>query len=55
MAAPFTCVGNYDWFRWDYSSTTTTGPIYPFEVRCNGVLEGQFNGGCGVLYNIFKG
>ena len=38
-----------------YSSTPTTGPIYPFETRCNGALEAIFTGGCGVLYNIFQG
>lgn len=55
LSDPFTWVGNYDWERWDYASTTTTGPIYPFETRCNGVLESQFPGGCGILYNIWKG
>lgn len=54
VAAPFTWVGSYDWQRWDYSSTTSTGPVYPFEVRNNGVLEGQFTAGCGVIYNIFN-
>jgi hypothetical protein len=51
---PFTWVGNYDWMRWDYSPNRSDGPIYPFEVRCNGALEGQFNAGCGLIYNIFK-
>lgn len=53
--APFQWVGNYDWMRWDYASTTSTGPIYPFDVRCNGVLEAIFTGGCGLLYNVWKG
>jgi len=54
-ANPFEWVGNYDWERWEYASTTTTGPIYPFETRCNGALEAIFTGGCGVLYNVFQG
>jgi len=45
----------YDWERWDYSSTRTTGPVYPFETRCYGVLRGVYPGGCGIIYNIFKG
>ena len=53
--APFEWVGSFDWTRWDYGSTPSSGPVYLFENRCNGVLEGLFNGGCGVLYNIFKG
>jgi len=55
IANPFEWVGSYDWMRWDYASTQSTGPIYPFENRCNGVLEGLFTGGCGLLYNIWKG
>ena len=54
MSDPFTWVGSYDWMRWDYYPTRNDGPIYPFEVRCNGVLEGQFTAGCAVIYNIFK-
>jgi len=53
--APFQWVGSHDWERWDYASTASTGPIYPFDVRCNGVLEGIFTGGCGLLYNVWKG
>jgi hypothetical protein len=52
---PFEWVGSYDWERWGYASTTSTGPIYPFETRSNGVLEGLFTGGCGLLYNVFQG
>lgn len=52
---PFEWVGNYDWERWEYASTPSTGPIYPFETRSNGALEGLFTGGCGILYNIFNG
>jgi len=55
ISTPFQWVGNYDWERWEYASTPTTGPIYPFETRCNGVLEPLFTGGCGVLYNIYNG
>ena len=55
ISQPFQWVGSYDWTRWDYASTPTTGPIYPFEVRNNGVLEGLFTGGCGLIYNIYKG
>lgn len=54
LAAPFIWVGNYDWERWDYASTSTTGPIYTFDVRCNGALENHFPGGCGVIYNVFN-
>ena len=53
-SAPFQWVGNYDWMRFDYYPTTSTGPVYPFEVRCNGALEAIFTGGCGLLYNIYK-
>ncbi len=53
--AAFDMAMGYDWERWDYSSTTSTGPVYPFEVRSYGVLRGIFPGGCGVVYNIFKG
>lgn len=55
LTAPFKWVGNYDWTRWDYGTLPTTGPIYNFDVRANGVLESQFPGGCGILYNIWKG
>ncbi len=55
VANPFEWVGSYDWMRWEYASTQSTGPIYPFENRCNGVLEGLFTGGCGVIYNVWKG
>lgn len=54
-SSPFQWVGNYDWERWDYASTTSTGPIWPFEVRCNGAIEGIFTGGCGLIYNVWKG
>jgi hypothetical protein len=54
ISSPFKWVGSFDWTRWDYASTVTTGPVYPFETRCRGVLEGQFTGGCGILYNIFN-
>lgn len=53
--APFVWVGSYNWMRWDYASTRSTGPTYPFEVRCHGALEGYIPGGCGLLYNVFKG
>lgn len=55
VSAPFEWVGSYDWMRWDYGSTPSSGPVYLFETRCNGVLEALFTGGCGLLYNIFKG
>lgn len=55
ISVPFQWVGSYDWMRWDYASTTATGPIYPFEARCNGVIESLFPAGCGVLYNVYKG
>jgi len=53
--AAFDMAMGYDWERWDYSSTRTTGPVYPFETRCYGVLRGVYPGGCGIIYNIFKG
>lgn len=52
--APFDMAMGYDWERWDYASTTTTGPVYPFEVRCYGVLRAVFTGGCGIIYNVYK-
>ena len=55
VSSPFEWVGSYDWMRWDYGSTPASGPVYLFETRCNGVLEALFTGGCGLLYNIFKG
>jgi len=55
LSNPFEWVGSYDWMRWDYGSTPSSGPVYLFETRCNGVLEALFTGGCGLLYNIFKG
>lgn len=55
IPAPIDWVGGYDWERWDYASTPSTGPIFPFETRCWGVLRLLFPGGCGLLVNIFKG
>jgi hypothetical protein len=55
LSAPFEWVGAYDWERWDYASTRSTGPIYPFDIQCYGVLEPKFPGGCAMLYNIWKG
>jgi hypothetical protein len=55
VSAAFEWVGAFDWERWDYGSTTSTGPVYAFEVRNFGVLEGRFLGGCGMIRNIWKG
>jgi hypothetical protein len=55
ITTPFDYVAGHDWERWDYASTATTGPIYNFDVRTYGVLRGLFTGGCGMIYNIFKG
>jgi len=52
---PFDVVAGFDWERWDYASTSSTGPIYEFDVRYWGALRAVFTGGCGVLGNIFKG
>lgn len=46
-------VGNYDFMRFDYAATPSTGPVFPFEQRCNGALALKFSGGCGFLYNIW--
>lgn len=55
ISDPFDMWMGFDVERWDYASTTSTGPIYPFEVRTWGVLRALFTGGCGFIYNIFKG
>lgn len=52
---PFEWVGSYDWLRFDYAMTQSTGPVFPFETRSNGVLEGLFTAGCGLIYNVWKG
>ncbi len=41
--------------RWDYASTTSTGPIFPFEIREMGALRSRLPAGCALLYDIFKG
>jgi len=55
ISAPIDYVCGYDWERWDYASTASTGPIFNFDTRTWGVLRVLFPGGCGVIYNIFKG
>jgi len=55
VAAPFIWCGSFDWEQWPYSSTILTGPVYQFGIRNAGALEGHFTGGCGIIYNIFKG
>ena len=55
ITSPIDWCGAYDWERWDYASTTSTGPVYPFENRCYGALRLLFSGGCGLIYNILKG
>jgi hypothetical protein len=52
---PFDIACGFDWERWDYASTSSTGPIYEFDTRYWGVLRAVFTGGCGVLHNILKG
>lgn len=52
---PFDVVAAFDWERWDYASTSSTGPIYEFDIRYWGLLRAVFTGGCGVLHNVFKG
>lgn len=52
---PFDMVFAYDVEQWEYSSTPTTGPVWGFEMRCEGVLRPKFPAGCGILANIFKG
>lgn len=54
ISTPIDWVGAHDWERWDYASTTATGPIYPFDVRAFGVPRLLFGAGCGLLYNVFK-
>lgn len=53
--APFDMAMGYDVERWDYSSTTSTGPVYPFEVRSYGALRAVFTGACGIISDIYKG
>jgi len=55
ISQPFQMAMGYDWERIDYAQTTSTGPVFPFETRCWGVLEGLFLAGCGYLYDIQKG
>ncbi len=55
VPAPIDWVGGFDWERWDYASTPSTGPIFNFETRSWGVLRVLLTGGCGIIYNIFKG
>ncbi len=55
VPAPIDWVGGYDWERWDYASTPSTGPIFNFETRNWGVVRVLFTGGCGLLYNIHVG
>jgi hypothetical protein len=55
--APFDMAMGYDWERWDYASTAATGNarVYPFEIVSWGVVRAIFTGGCGLIYNVFKG
>lgn len=55
ITAPFDMRFVYDVERWDYASTRSSGPIWDFDIRNEGVLRPKFPGGCGVLANIFKG
>ena len=55
LSAPFDMAMGYDTERWDYASTTSTGPVYPFEVRSYGALRVIFSGGCGMISDIYKG
>lgn len=55
VSSPIDMVFAYDWERWDYGSTRSTGPIWTFDVINMGVLRVLFSGGCGVIYNIHKG
>ncbi len=55
LTDPFDMVFAYDVERWDYASTPTTGPVYPFETRSFGALANRFPAGCALLHNIFKG
>lgn len=55
VSAPFDWQGAYDWERQDYFQTSSSGPVKEFDIRNWGVLRANFPGGCGVLYNIFKG
>lgn len=55
ISAPFEFVCGYDWERIDYAVAKANGPVYPFEIRNWGVLEGLFTGGCGYLFNIYRG
>lgn len=52
---PFDMVFAYDTERWDYGSTRSSGPIWDFDLRNEGVLRPKFPAGCAVLQNIFKG
>ena len=55
LNAAFDLAVGYGPERWDYASTLSTGPIFPFEIREMAVLRSKLPSGCGVLYNIFKG
>lgn len=52
--AAFDYAYGFDWERWDYGSTASSGPVYDFEVRTYGVLRGVYTGGCGYVYNIWR-
>lgn len=52
--SPFDMSMGFDWERIDYYPTTSTGPVFPFEIRCYGALRGIYTGGCGIIYNAFN-
>jgi len=54
QGSPFDMAMGFDWERWDYGTTSSTGPVYEFEVRCYGALRAIFTGGCGYIHNIHK-
>jgi hypothetical protein len=53
----FDWCGGYDWSRFDYPMTPTTGyaRTYPFETAAYGVVRVLFPGGCGVITGILPG
>lgn len=55
VSAPIDMIMGYDWERWDYASTSSTGPIWEFDTRCWGVLRVLVPAGCGIIYDIHKG
>lgn len=55
LSAPVDVVCGYDWERWDYGTTRSTGQIYDFDVSAWEVVRVLFGAGCGVLCNVFKG